>query len=240
MKLRTIAVAITLAVLMTALSVPSGASLLDIGTATIGSNSYNLIYDNNPSGSVVWLDYSNPANTWSNQGAWASSLNGAGVVTYNFLPGYSMNWGSGWQLPTTVDGLYVYGTNGSTTAGYNITSSQLGYLYYTQLGNLGYYDTSGNPQAGYGLLNTGPFANLQNNNVYWSGTEYSASPGNAWLFYTSTGYQSIVNENGGSLGLADRPGQLIETATAPEPSTMLLLGGGLAGLVGWRIRRRGC
>ena len=32
---------------------------------------------------------------------------------------------------------------------------------------------------------------------------------------------------------------VLDTAPVPEPSTMLLLGGGLAGLVGWRLRRRG-
>ncbi len=35
--------------------------------------------------------------------------------------------------------------NGTTTAGYNITSGEMGHLFYVGLGNDGWYDTSGNP-----------------------------------------------------------------------------------------------
>jgi hypothetical protein len=244
---RTVTAVLTLVLLMAVLTGPARASLLpllDIGTATYGGSNFNLIYETGgPGGPIVWLDYSNKGpggngDTWQNQMTWASGLNNAGVLTYNFLPGYSMNWSSGWQLPTTLDGT-TFGYDGTTAGGYNITSSPMGYLYYTDLGNKGYYDTSGTPQAGYGLLNTGPFTHLSNNNWYWSGTEYSASPGYAWLFLTNSGYQTNFNENFNLLGLADRPGQLEETATAPEPSTMLLLVVGLAGLAGVRYRRRG-
>jgi len=66
-----------------------------------------------------------------------------------------------WRLPATDDGLHVYGFDGSTTAGYNITSSELGYMYYVNLGNIGYGATDGTvPQPGYGLNSTNYFINL--------------------------------------------------------------------------------
>ncbi len=66
-----------------------------------------------------------------------------------------------WRLPTTVDGLSVPGFDGTTTSGWNITTSEMGYMYYVNLGNLGYYDTDGTyPQPGWGLNNSGPFTNL--------------------------------------------------------------------------------
>ncbi len=143
------------------------ASLTTIGTAAYeydldgdgffdAHENYNLIWDDDNNGnSVVWLDYSNPVDTWQNQMDWAAGLEAA--ITINLDAGYSVIWDSAWRLPETVDGPWDYGYDGTTTAGYNITSSEMGHLYYEELGNLGSYDTSGAAQTGYGLVNTGDF-----------------------------------------------------------------------------------
>lgn len=120
------------------------------GTDTMGNR---LIYD--PDLDITWYDYSNARTTWVDQVAWASGLSVTfGGDTYN-----------DWRLPATVDGTLVDISdpsffNGTGPNGYNITTSEMGYLYYTQLGNLGKYDTSGNPASGFqgvdwGLVNIG-------------------------------------------------------------------------------------
>ena len=55
-------------------------------------------------------------------------------------------------------------------------------IYYTEIGNVGF------PSPGYGLPNTGDFQNLLDG-YYWSATEYSSIPNDAWLFSLFTSFQ---------------------------------------------------
>lgn len=236
--MKIISTTLTVATLLLILVAPARATLLTIGTANYEGNSYNLIYDSgSPMGSVVWLDYTQGSRTWSNQTIWASGLNGAGVLTYTLKPGYSINWTGDWRLPTTVDGVYNFGYNGTTTAGYNVTNSELGHLYYTELGNTGFQDINGAFQNGYGLTQTGDFHNLISN-WYWSGTESVEAPGTAWYFTNLYGYQSRNYESEYYFGLADRSGQVVEVAPVPEPSTFILFGAGIAAVAFLRRRKQ--
>ena len=148
-------------IVMFVLVTPAHATLITRGTGTSVYGTYNLIYDDDLD--ITWYDYTNAATTWQNQVTWAGGL--------------SVSFGGDifddWRLPTTVVGAWVHGYDGTTTGGYNITTSEMGHLFYTELVNLGRYDTSGTYQSGYGLNNTGDFQNLISS-VYWSGTESSA------------------------------------------------------------------
>ena len=128
-----------------------------------------LIYDADLN--IVWYDYSYRASGWQDAVDWANNL---------VYGGYD-----DWRLPTTI----VNANDPWTSTGYNISTSAMGHLYYEELGNKGHYDINGNPQTNYGLVNIGPFKNLEEGRFYWSDKIFSPDPSLAWAFSFSDGYQ---------------------------------------------------
>jgi len=146
----------------------------------------------------------------------------------NYLNAISYAGTSTWTLPTSVDRDSSYGYPPSQS------TSQLAQLFYGGLGEVVNSPITSTHNSSYAL-----FTNLQSY-VYWSGTEYSAIPDNAWYLNTVFGDQSFTNkrgkfsEGGNGYALAVSLGQI---SAVPVPGAALLLGSGLIGLLG--LRRKG-
>jgi hypothetical protein len=202
---------------------------------------------------ITWLADANHAMTtsfdadglmdWTTANNWAAGLNP-----------YSSDI-TGWRLPDTnpVDGVafdYSSSSDGSTDHGYNIsapdsvypgsTGSEMAYMYYNNLGNLGFRDITGMVRGCPGsptfcLTNTGPFSNVQPL-IYWSAKGYAPDTSNAWLFFFADGFQTDGFKSSAYYAWAVHSGD-VGASTVPVPAAMWLFGSGLLGLFGF-VRRK--
>lgn len=148
---------------------------------------------------ITWLRDANvngPMN-WETAVSWAD--------------GFSFGGYTDWRLPTS-----------DACFGYNCTGSELGHLWYFELGN-----SAHSPAP-----NTGAFQNMHTA-VLWSGTEYS--PSGAFYLYTYDGLQWVEYKVDKWYGLPVRPG---DVAAVPEPHTYALMLLGLTGLLAVAMRQR--
>jgi len=178
---------------------------------------------------VTWLADANYARTsgydadglmtWSQAMTWASNLSYGGYTD--------------WRLPTTAQpdptcSNQFNWTGGVVSSGYNCTGSEMGHLFYTELGV-----TAGSSIFSSTDLDLALFTNVQSTS-YWSSTEYARDTNSAWIFAVYNGSQGALNKGFNYYyAWAVHSGDI---ATVPVPAAAWLFGSGLFGLVG--IARR--
>lgn len=151
---------------------------------------------------------------WAEANTWAANLSIVDAVhniTYD-----------NWRLPTTGTATAPY------CLGYNCGNSELGYLFYGELGGVPRTSLSATHNANYDLFN-----NITDR-PFWSSTEYDSQY--AWDFRFDHGFQSTTYKGAVKYAWAVSHGN-VGIATVPEADTWAMLLAGL-GLVGVAVRRR--
>ncbi len=142
--------------------------------------------------------------TWAKAVAWVDQLTLGGFTD--------------WSLPTTIPAIY----------GYDKTGTQMGNLFYTQLGGVKGNSIATTHNTDYGL-----FTNVQSN-IYWSISEHALDATYAWSFTIGSGIQDYFNKANGYYAWAVRPG---DVAAVPVPGAFWLFGSAMVGLMGLKCRK---
>lgn len=200
---------------------------------------------------ITWLADANYAR--------AAGLSANGAVPFAtasaWVAGLDLLGMSDWRLPSVspVDGVAFntsFSNNGSTDRGGAATgtgwgtASELGYMFYVHLANLGFFQPNDlapaaqAQQAGWTAApsNTGPFANIVST-YYWTGTPYPSGSA-VWTLGFSTGDQINRNTSGnnGMVWLV-HDGDPLGVTVIPVPGALALAAGPLL-VLGAGLRRR--
>ena len=213
-----------LASMLGSVVLPVNAELFDRGGGLI----YDDVLD------VTWMQDVNYAKTSGDDEdgrfSWDGAMNWtANLVYYDSVR--DVTW-SNWRLPKAlpvngVDYDDTFNYNGTTDNGYNIssTASELGYMFYVNLGIKAYADVNGNwPVDGFGFKGdlSGPFDRMLGAATfpYWTSAEYPPFDGMAYVVVFKTGSQhGAVKES----ELLPWPVMDGDVAVIPSPSPEIII-----------------
>lgn len=179
----------------------------DVGNTGSTNAFYDTVLD------VTWLANANMNGVmdWSTANSWASSL--------------SVGSTDGWRLPNALN------RDGSgPCAAANCNNSEMGYLWYVELGNVA------DPAPSF-VANNGNFKNVQMQG-YWYNTLYAGNNSFAWYFDTRNAGQWMNWTTVETYAMAVHTGDVgAVVANVPEPETYTMPVAGL-GLICAVARRR--
>lgn len=202
------------------------AGVLAFATATAQASVFDrgggLIYDDDLD--VTWLadaDYSRSSGydadgylAWDEANQWATSL-----VYLDTIRGTAL---TGWRLPrTTYPDSTCSSSSISTTDVYDCVGSEMGHIFYEELGGVATQNIATTHNANFRL-----FSNHRSNR-YWSETPLAADDRLAWSFDFVYGGQLVDTKSAHFFAWAVRDGDVLYV---PEPASALLLALGIAGL----------
>ena len=221
-------------------------ALVGLSVLTLSANAAffdrgdGMIYDNVLN--ITWLQDANYAATQYTETNGLKGVDGGRmtwVAAKAWADGLIYGGFNDWRLPSVGN---------TPTTGYNVTTGELGYMYYTNQNNLGFYDPNVACcviQEGYGFHNinfidevsssTMSFLNVQAGayGVYWYNERYDDDL--VWAFYTGYGDQKEFHEHYTRYSWAVRSG---DVHPVPVPAAVWLLGMALLSLAGVKRRHR--
>ncbi len=157
----------------------------------------------NPTGTMSWLTAQN----------WIDAMNAQAYLGF-----------SNWRLPDT---LYPDPACTATSGGQDCSGSEMGHLFYNELGGVAGHDIADVHNSNYTL-----FENIQSNQ-YWSRTTFTQNPltpdDNAWVFYFPGGVQQTIAVENFDAVWAVRDGDVVSLAVS-EPVSLALASIGILAL----------
>ena len=186
-------------------SLPTQSALLgrDINGNPVPPDAPSAVFEYDTDLNITWLrdwNYSQSRFTWEEAQVWASTLT-LGVF-------------GGWRLPAPD----------SSCETFNCITSEMGHVWYAELGNIA-PEFPGPPDCT--STNPGPFTSMMTGG-YWTNQEYAPDPSSAWYFSVCRGGEGHFSKSADfSAAVAVRPGDVFPV---PEPSSLALIGVGLAAL----------
>ena len=203
-------------------------SVLSANAALISRLGGQAVYDTDFN--ITWLA---DANLAASNAFGVPSMSSYGISPYGF-----MNWGAAQNWIGAMNAAKYLGFNNwrlpspDTCVGFNCSGSEMGHLFYNELGGVMNQNISTIHNDAFAL-----FQNLQSLGYFWSGGMEDGTL-SAEYFSFLNGFQNQSLKFNSEYAMVVRPGDVASAPVpVPAPPTAWLLGSGLIGLFGLAKKR---